>query len=330
MDRPVVIHCFGLRRHWPARGAETLPLSTVFKGDDKFEAVKRRARSSRIGPSYPIGQRVAIAGRALLNTRYKGYTLEIDNHIEAPSVNFTGLDCWTFFETSLALARMVGEPKENWTEQTLLKYIEMDRYRGGQCDGTYLSRLHYLEDWYFDNSKRGLIQDLTRDLGGVRVPPHSADEMSLHWRSYRCIWRRIRRCGRGFMRDGAAGFAHGAVSNPEVARGGDRAANPHGGYYWDYDDRPGRHRGLRTSGLRIARRTAFYISCTRRRQVITGARCWIRGSAIIFIATRTTPASWWGARSNKQDKTGLTYRLIFSAGVHIKNIKNIKAMQIFY
>ncbi|HWB59267.1 MAG TPA: N-acetylmuramoyl-L-alanine amidase-like domain-containing protein [Chthoniobacteraceae bacterium] len=166
-----------------AHGADTLPMSTVFKGDDKFEAVKRRAVIEDWA-SYPIGQRVAIAGRALLNTRYKGYTLEIDNHIEAPSVNFTGLDCWTFFETSLALARMVGEPKENWTEQTLLKYIELDRYRGGQCDGTYLSRLHYLEDWYFDNSKRGLIQDLTRELGGVRVP-HSADEMSLHWRSYR-------------------------------------------------------------------------------------------------------------------------------------------------
>ena len=166
-----------------ARAADTLPFNTVFKGADKFEALKKRAVAENWA-GYPIGQRVAIAGRALLGTPYKGYTLEIDNHIEAPSVNFNGLDCWTFFETSLALARMSGEPRENWTPQTLLKYIEIDRYRGGQCDGTYLSRLHYLEDWFYDNSKRGLIQDLTRDLGGERVP-HSADEMTLNYKQYR-------------------------------------------------------------------------------------------------------------------------------------------------
>ncbi len=166
-----------------ARAVDSLPFSTVFKGDTKFEYLKQRAIAENWA-GYPIGQRVAVAGRALIGTPYKSYTLEIDNHIEAPSVNFDGLDCWTFFETSLALARMVGEPQENWTPQTFLKYIEMDRYRDGHCDGTYLSRLHYLEEWYSDNARRGLIQDLTRDLGGVRVP-HAADEMTIHWRSYR-------------------------------------------------------------------------------------------------------------------------------------------------
>ena len=167
----------------PARAENTLPMKTVFKGGDRFESLKKRAVAENWA-GYPIGQRVAVAGRALIGTRYKGYTLEIDNHIEAPSVNFKGLDCWTFFETSLALARMVEEPQENWTPQTFLKYIELDRYRDGHCDGTYLSRLHYLEEWYSNNAGRGLIQDLTRDLGGVRVP-HSADEMTIHWRSYR-------------------------------------------------------------------------------------------------------------------------------------------------
>jgi hypothetical protein len=41
----------------------------------------------------------------------------------------------------------------------------MDRYRGGECTGDYLSRLHYLEDWLYDNNRRGLVEDLTRDLG---------------------------------------------------------------------------------------------------------------------------------------------------------------------
>jgi len=120
----------------------------------------------------------------LLGTPYKGYTLEIDDHIEAPSVNLAGLDCWTFFETALAFARMVDEPAEQWTPETLLRYIEMDRYWGGECDGTYLSRIHYLEDWLHDNSKRGLIRDLTRSLGGVNVT-NSAIEMTHSWKKYR-------------------------------------------------------------------------------------------------------------------------------------------------
>jgi hypothetical protein len=96
------------------------------------------------------------------------------------------MDCWTFYEISLAFARMLNEPEQNWTPETLLHYIEVDRYRGGSCTGEYLSRLHYLEDWLADNDRRGLIQDLTRSLAGVSVP-HSAREMTVGWRHYRYL-----------------------------------------------------------------------------------------------------------------------------------------------
>jgi hypothetical protein len=134
----------------------------------------------------PIGERTAAVGQALVGTRYKHFTLEIDNRIESPSVNFNGMDCWTFFETALGFARMLNEPESNWTPERLLYFIEMDRYRGGQCTGDYLSRLHYLEDWLYDNDRRGLVQDLTRDLGGSSVP-HSAREMTVNWRHYRYL-----------------------------------------------------------------------------------------------------------------------------------------------
>lgn len=163
--------------------AAALPFDTVFKGRSKFDALVAQADQWK---SLPIGERTATVGRALVGTPYKGYTLEIDDHVEAPSVNFLGLDCWTFFETALAFARMLDEPKENWTPETLLKYIELDRYRGGKCDGSYLSRLHYLEEWTHDNSRRGLVQDLTRSLGGVSAA-HSAVEMTVNWRSYRYL-----------------------------------------------------------------------------------------------------------------------------------------------
>jgi hypothetical protein len=96
------------------------------------------------------------------------------------------MDCWTFFEIALSFARMLNEPESNWTTERLLHYIELDRYRGGQCTGEYLSRLHYLEDWLYDNDRRGLVEDLTRSLGGRRVP-HSAREMSVGWRHYRYL-----------------------------------------------------------------------------------------------------------------------------------------------
>lgn len=166
-----------------ARLHAELPFGTVFKGREKFDALVAQAAEWQ---QYPIGTRTALVGRALAGTPYKGFTLEIDDRIEAPSANLNGLDCWTFFETSLAFARMLNSPPEQWTPQTLLRFIELDRYRGGQCDGTYLSRLHYLEEWFHDNDRRGLVADLTRTLGGELVP-HTAGEMTINWRTYRYL-----------------------------------------------------------------------------------------------------------------------------------------------
>jgi N-acetylmuramoyl-L-alanine amidase-like len=163
--------------------AETLPFDTVFKGRAKFDALVEKADE---WAQQPIGVRTALVGRALAGTPYKGFTLEIHDRIEAPSVNLNGLDCWTFFESSLAFARMLDEPREQWTPATMLRFIELDRYRGGQCDGNYLSRLHYLEEWLRDNDRRGLVSDLTRTLGGERVS-HTANEMTINWRTYRYL-----------------------------------------------------------------------------------------------------------------------------------------------
>jgi Protein of unknown function (DUF1460) len=169
----------------PLVAESRLPFQTVFRGEDQFNRLVEKARSEN-WRQLPIGERTATVGQALVGTRYKHFTLEIDNRIEAASANFQGMDCWTFFEISLAFARMLNEPEENWTPPQMLHYIELDRYRGGQCTGEYLSRLHYLEDWLVDNKERGLVEDLTPKLGGKAVP-HSAREMSIGWRHYRYL-----------------------------------------------------------------------------------------------------------------------------------------------
>lgn len=168
-----------------AAASVTLPMGTVFKGADRFDQLVVRAKAEN-WKSLPIGERTAAVGQAMVGTPYRSYTLEIDNRVESPSVNFKGLDCWTFFEIALSFARMLDEPAADWTPATLLRYIEVDRYRNGECTGEYLSRLHYLEDWLYDNNRRGLVQDLTRSLGGVNVP-HSAREMTNGWRHYRYL-----------------------------------------------------------------------------------------------------------------------------------------------
>ena len=165
--------------------ASRLPFSTVFKGQDQFNRLVAKAKAGN-WKALPVGERTAAVGQALVGTRYKHFTLEIDNRVESPSVNFQGMDCWTFFEIALGFARMLNEPESNWTPDRLLHYIELDRYRGGECTGDYLSRLHYLEDWLYDNNRRGLVEDVTRDLGGQSVP-HSAREMSAGWRHYRYL-----------------------------------------------------------------------------------------------------------------------------------------------
>ena len=143
-----------------------LPWPTVFKGEAKFRELCDQARRKRWA-SLPIGQRTTAFGLALCGTPYVNYTLEIDDRVESPSVNFNGMDCWTFYETSLAMARLIKNPSSLWTREALLHYIELERYRSGRCDGTYVSRMHHLEEVFADNQQRGLGKNVTPSLGGV-------------------------------------------------------------------------------------------------------------------------------------------------------------------
>lgn len=162
-----------------------LPWNTVFKGEDKFYALTARAQRENWA-ALPLGRRTATVGRALTGTRYGNYTLEIDNRIESPSVNLYALDCWTFYEVSLAFARMIGTHPAPWSPVELLRMVEMERYRNGRCDGTYLSRMHHLEEVFADNQRRGLGTNVTRSLGGVPVR-RNVREMQIAWRNYRYL-----------------------------------------------------------------------------------------------------------------------------------------------
>src|SRR6202048_16628 len=167
-------------------GAVDLPYSKVFKGESQFDRLVREAESDN-WRSLPLGERTVAVGKALLGTPYVNFTLEIDNHTESPSVHLNGVDCWTYFEIALGFARMLETKTGNYTPQDLLAMVELDRYRGGRCNGKYTSRLHFLEDWIYDNERRGLVTNLTRSLGGVPMRGRYLNEMSRYWRDSRYL-----------------------------------------------------------------------------------------------------------------------------------------------
>ena len=75
-----------------------------------------------------------------------------------------------------------------YSPNDLLQMIELDRYRHGQCTGEYLSRLHFLEDLFADNEKRGLVTNITARLPGAeRMEHRDIHEMTTMWKSYRYL-----------------------------------------------------------------------------------------------------------------------------------------------
>lgn len=166
-----------------AGGAAGLPLEKTFIGQNKFQQIMNRGYSAGWA-ALPIGERVNKFALALQGTPYVNYTLELDDRIEAPSVNMNGMDCWTLFETALGMARLVAVHPPPYSPQEVLRVVELDRYRGGRCTGRFDSRLHHLEQWLYDNESRGLVQNVTPSLGGLRIHRDMQD-MGSHPNSYR-------------------------------------------------------------------------------------------------------------------------------------------------
>ena len=170
-----------------AGSPDDLPLSTRFKGQDSFHAIVKKAKAENWA-ALPIGERMVNFGRELRGRPYISFSLEIDDHIEAPSANLDGLDCWTFFEISLGLSRMIGHEKSSYKPQDLLDQIEFTRYRAGACSGNYLERIHYLAEWFFENEARGVANDITRDLGlAQRISGRKVQEMTILAKHYRYL-----------------------------------------------------------------------------------------------------------------------------------------------
>jgi Protein of unknown function (DUF1460) len=81
---------------------------------------------------------------------------------EVLSINLRLFDCVTFAENMIALAETQhsGNPDYDVFKDKLRNI----RYRDGAVD--YAARLHYFSDWLFENEKRGILKQVTKELGG--------------------------------------------------------------------------------------------------------------------------------------------------------------------
>ena len=77
-------------------------------------------------------------------------------------VNLKKFDCVTFVESMIALmqTRREAVPSFDIFKQNLTNI----RYRNGAID--YAARLHYFSDWLYENEKRGILKNITKEIGG--------------------------------------------------------------------------------------------------------------------------------------------------------------------
>jgi len=170
--------------------AQTRPNTTVSKKPEiiyrdakvKFDDIMERAKSKK-WYLMPMGDLVARIGFEFLDTPYGAGTLDVNPAEENVIINFSELDCVTFFENSLGIARCIKLQKFEFAD--LFDQIQFTRYRDGVLTD-YSSRLHYTSEWILDNVKKGTVKDITKEIGGVE---HKFDlsYISKHPQKYKAL-----------------------------------------------------------------------------------------------------------------------------------------------
>ncbi|MCM4150112.1 DUF1460 domain-containing protein [Arenibacter sp. N53] len=110
-----------------------------------------------------IGTNMVAVGKTFIGIPYVAKTLEI-GETESLVINLQGLDCTTFVENVLAFSLMLKYNEKDF--DSFIEHLETIRYKDGNLNG-YASRLHYFSEWIANNEHKGLLKDMTSQLGGV-------------------------------------------------------------------------------------------------------------------------------------------------------------------
>ena len=111
----------------------------------------------------PLNEIVIDVAKSFLGTEYVGFTLEREGD-EVLVMNLRGLDCTTYLENVVVLSRLIKQEKTSFEDYA--KELISIRYRDGNLN-LYPSRLHYFADWLYDNERKGIVTNITKELGGT-------------------------------------------------------------------------------------------------------------------------------------------------------------------
>lgn len=129
-------------------------------------------------PDESAGAKMVLAAEALLGQPYVAGTLE-ELPEEKLCIHLTRTDCILFVETCLGLVRTA---EQGGDFEMLAGEILQSRYRDGVCS-RYEDRLHYTTEWARQGVARGVLEDVSQALGGIRYD-HPVHYMSRHPESY--------------------------------------------------------------------------------------------------------------------------------------------------
>lgn len=138
--------------------------------------------------SQPIETILEQTALFFLETPYVASTLD-KNDEEQLVVNLQELDCVTFVENVMALSLAASHNNlsrdsftDSFTDSFIEKLTEI-RYRNNQVTD-YASRIHYTSDWMYENDRKGLLQNISQQLMGVKETKQ-INFMSTHRSAYK-------------------------------------------------------------------------------------------------------------------------------------------------
>jgi len=158
--------------------AQTRPDEMVMMPHDK-EIVENILKQLKTDQKLETGLLVIKVGKLFLESPYVANTLE-DGENEKMVVNLRELDCTTFAENCLALARTIQ--KDNPTFNVFVDELRFIRYRDGILNG-YPSRLHYFSDWIFNNDQKKAVKCISKDIANIAID-NRVSFMSKHTEDY--------------------------------------------------------------------------------------------------------------------------------------------------
>ena len=136
----------------------------------------------------PINEVIVEIGKSFIGVDYAGHTLEEDGP-EKLVINLRALDCVTFYENCVTLARCIKMKKTTFDDYKA--QLQFFRYRDGKIDG-YPSRLHYTTDYWYNAEKKGIMKLVTKEIFGeknVAEIPRPINFMTTHRDSYKHLAR---------------------------------------------------------------------------------------------------------------------------------------------